>query len=151
MVQGYTNLSLGLEQGQGHILIFPGRMAYVTQGRWISLSNTAYSMYTMVYNASQIQNDQIDYWVWLSKGTYTLSLWQTLGNMGICTYYLDGSSLGSIDWYSGSASYGYRQEITGILVATSGRKVFSIKVTNKNASSSYYYACLHSMAFYRTA
>ncbi len=150
--QGYTNLALATEQGEGHVLIIPQRFTYITQGRWTSVSNTLYAMYTLFYNVTNAQNDRVDYYVWLSKGTYTLSLFQTQGAMGICTYYLDAASLGAIDWYNASDLYGVVDNtLTGISVTTSGKHTFSVKVTSKNASSGNYYAYLHSMAWFRTA
>jgi hypothetical protein len=150
MSQGYTELTLAPEQGEGHVTILPGRFSYITQGRWCSISNSVYAMYTLVYNPSQAINDRIEYYIWLSKGTYTLDLFQTFGNMGICTYYLDNVSLGAIDWYKADpAVYGYKNSITLITVSTSGRHILSIKLTGK--SGSYYYAYIHSISMYRTA
>jgi hypothetical protein len=149
MAQGYTGQGQP-NTGEGYVTILGNQYSYITQGNWIVSYNVAYSMYAICLNNTNAQNDQVDYYIWLSKGTYTLDLFQTQGAMGICTYYLDSVSLGSLDWYNASSVYGVKKSIASISVTTSGRHTLSIKVTGHTTTANYY-AYLHSLSMFRTA
>ena len=88
---------------------------------------------------SSAQNDEIVFPVGLQAGTYRLEFLYGKGsNCGIATFYLDATSLGTIDTYNAATSYNDASAITSITVATSGWYDFKIKMATKNGSSSGY-------------
>ena len=103
-------------------------------------------------SASQAINDELQYDVVLSEGTWSLSV--TYGKTtaaGIMTRYLDSPSLGTIDAYNGSATNNNVSTISSISVSTTGRYVLKMKLESKNASSSAYRATLQQLTLRRTA
>lgn len=97
------------------------------------------------------QNDEVEWDIWLEAGTYTLfAVSATTTDRGISTFTLDGSSVGTLDWYAGSTTSNVLKTITGITVATAGLKSFKVKMATKNASSSNYYMQQQSFAWIRT-
>lgn len=151
MAQNYTGQGIP-EQGEGHISLPANQYSYVTQGAWVVLFNAVYPTYTILYNASTAQNDQLDYYAWLSKGTYTFQGYMfTNTPNAILTLLLDGVSVGTADTY-GSEVYGVLKTITSIAVTTSGRHVLSFKAATRNASNTTGWTLgIHTFAMWRTA
>jgi hypothetical protein len=105
-----------------------------------------------LYNSPGAVNDEIGWDVVLAAGTWTFSLLYTkISPGGIITVSLDGSSLGTIDTYNAATTPNQRASITGISVASSGKKRLLLKMATKNASSSNYWAALQALGLIRTA
>lgn len=100
---------------------------------------------------SPAQNDEIGWYVVLAAGTwnFTLNLREST-NVCIYTVTIDGSSIGTIDGYSASAT-ATSTTITGFTVSTTGRKLLKLAALTKNASSTNYVIDIKSMHFRRTA
>lgn len=105
-------------------------------------------------NSTQAQNDAYtpgDFWmdsvIW--KLCY---VYYQAGNEGIATFKLNGSSVGTIDHYSGgAATFNIYSEITGISVATPGIKTLQIVAASKNASATSYFLSHQSLALIATS
>lgn len=153
MTQNYTGLGTIWNQGEGHVLIPLYSPFSVQQGRWGAVNSGSYPMYTAFSNNnSHIINDQLTYQVWLSPGTYTYVEYVNTGaDHGINTVYVDGSSVGTCDHYSGGNVFGVRFTIASIAITTPGLHTLSFKIASKHTSSSNYYCYFISVAMYRTA
>jgi hypothetical protein len=100
---------------------------------------------------SPAQNDEIAWDVILAAGTWTIALWlRKSTNVGIYTVEIDGSSVGTLDGYNASA-LAARMALTGVSVAATGKKRFSLAMLTKNASSSGYVGDVKLITFRRTA
>lgn len=149
--QHFTGSGIGNE-GRWHITLLGTLFSYITQGDWTGASASTYTLYTYVYNQTNAQNDQNDYWVWLNPGVYTLRVCGTkLGTSAIGTYYLDGTSIGTIDWYSAAADYDYFADITGLTITTKGIHTISQKAATRNALATGWYLRLTAFSLIRTA
>lgn len=101
---------------------------------------------------SGAQNDEVSFYVTLGAGTWSFRMLSgTFSNAGIVTVSLGGSSIGTLDQYSSTNYAGVKGEITGVSVATSGKKTLNLKMASKNGSSSGYYAIIHYIWLVRTA
>jgi hypothetical protein len=139
------------EWGEGHIIVPILWPESVTQGQWGYSPNAAYITNTIFYNVGYADLDQVNYSIWLSKGTYSLSvIYVQNTNTAIIDFLLDSVSLGTQDAY-GAANYTALKTFTGIVVSKSKKYSFSIKANGKNASSSAYYVEPSTCAFWRTA
>lgn len=151
MTQKYTGQGQP-EHGEGHITVNANQYSYVTQGSWGYASGVDFPMFTCIYNPSDTQNDQIDYFIWLAKGTYTLSVLGRTGTVRpIATYMIDGVSIGTLDWYAAATDYSVIQTITNISITTIGKKIFSIKAATRNPLCGGWTLIYYSFAFFRTA
>jgi hypothetical protein len=139
-------------EGEGHITILPYNYSGITAGTWVIYISTAQALNFLFENSSAAQNDQVDYKAYLAAGTYTLVvLHEKYNNRGIISILINGTSIGTIDCYAVSQAFNVRSTITGISVTTSGLKTISVKVSDKNASSTGYGVFFTSLAFFRTA
>ena len=138
--------------GEGHISMFPWHYYEIVQGTFAWTATTSQIYYSIFQNAAGVQNDELTYKLCLDAGTYTLTV---LGmkdvDMGIATYSIDGSSVGTIDWYNGSAQYNRIQSVTGISVTSPGLKTLSVKSSTKNGSATKYVINMTTISLYRTA
>ena len=151
MSQGYTETDSKPEHGSGHITFIGQQIAYAVSGEWDRIASTSYPLYSNWQNVSNTQNDQCTYRMWLSKGTYTLSVIAIRNTNGaIQTVLLDGSSVGTIDWY-GTLDYDNIQTLTGITVSTTGIHELSFQVATRHASSTGWYLRYSTFAMFRTA
>jgi hypothetical protein len=83
-------------------------------------------------------NDSMDNGFVCLAGTYTLNvIGATNTSHGITTVYIDGVSIGTIDWYSGSPVRNATKTISSV-VLTNGYHKITFTVTSKNVSSSAY-------------
>ena len=136
--------------GEGHITILPWHYSGITQGTW-TLLTAAVVMYGYLVNSTAIQNDQVNYKVFLTAGTYTFSVMhEKSSTRGILTLLIDEISVGTIDFYAAGQTFQNQSAITGISVTTAGVKTLSIKAATKNISSSAYGLVIQSMALFRT-
>ena len=128
-------------------LIFKGYANYIhgyayesiIAGTWSGFATSNQILGYYFYNTSGAQNDEIEYEIFAEAGEKTFEL---LGSKqtdaGIITVYLDGTSIGTIDQYAGSAEWDNIFTLTFTVVDT---KIHSLKFkcTDKNGSSSNYY------------
>lgn len=123
---------------------------------YISKSNTNWdtfgvSLYPHM-DSTGAQNAEIAFDVVLAAGTWAISLIHHQDtNRGIYTISLDASSVGTIDGYAASATTNVRSTVTGISVATTGKKELKLKMATKNASSSSYFGLVGLIVLRRTA
>jgi hypothetical protein len=153
MSQEYTGQGTVWNQGEGHVSIFAVYYAYITAGRWRSINSTSYGTYTAFCNdQTHALNDQIDYHIWLSPGTYTLSEYIATGpDHAINTILLDGVSVGTIDHYTAGNVFCSVKTLANIVVTAPGLHTISFKAASKNGSSSNYYLFFYAFAMWRTA
>lgn len=91
-------------------------------------------------------NDKQAVGVYLPAGTFTLNVFRdTDTNRGLATFYLDGVSKGTIDFYASSAhgNDGYSTISLGTL--TAGYHILAMEVLSKNGSSSNYQVVIYPM------
>lgn len=118
--------------------------AYSTTGGSIAAWASYYQMSNL--------NDEVVYNVQLGPGTWKFSIWRTIfSSYGILTVTLDGTTIATLDNYSGVPINPGQSITSGISVATAGVYPLKLKTTSKNASSSGYNQRLWSMDFTRTA
>jgi hypothetical protein len=102
--------------------------------------------------SSGTQNDEINFDVTLGAGTWDIEILHNTGtNLGIYSVQLDSVEVGTIDGYSGASVYNVRSSVTGVSVATAGKKRLKLKMATKNASSSSYYGSISHIQLRRTA
>lgn len=125
------------------------------QGTW---NLTRYDDYIwgdllLTNNTTRAQNDEITIQdIYLMPGTYTLNTYCKKGtDCGIGTFYLDGVSIGTQDFYAAALSAGSIVSTTGITVSAGGKKTFSMKLATKNGASTHYNSYLAWCEFVRTA
>lgn len=98
------------------------------------------------------QNAEVGWDVILAAGTWTITIGHAENtSYGIYTVSLDGSSVGTVDGYNASATSNVVDTITGVTVATTGKKRLLLKMATKNASSTNYDAVLYFVSLTRTA
>ena len=120
----------------------------IIAGTWSGFATNNQILGYYWYNTSGAQNDEIEYEIFAEAGVKTFEL---LGSKqtdaGIITVYLDGSSIGTIDQYAGSAEWDSVFTLTPTVVDT---KVHSLKfkAATKNGSSSAYYIYITSARIY---
>lgn len=120
-------------------------------GAW-GIQDSDDRLYRGDFNNAGANTNWIEWPVVLGAGTWTLAiLGTTYLDGGILTCSLDGSTIGTIDQYSGGVVVNARGFVTDFVVATSGKKAFRIATATKNASSSSYQARIAHIAFTRTA
>lgn len=146
----------GEDVGHGHITILPHAFDSITQGDW-----------TFVVSASQVLNgwfansggsppqadlDQINYKVFLAKGTYTVSiLTLTFSTGAFLELIVDGVSQGTTDLYTASTIFNIKRNFSGIVITTSGLVDINLKVNGRNASATDWFVALSSLSLFRTA
>lgn len=120
-------------------------------GTWdLYRGDTVY--YTQLYNSTTAQNDEINWKLWLTAGTWTM--WVTYDkqtNCGINAVTLGGTSIATIDGYNGSTTHQNISKTTGIAVASTGVYTLRFLISTKNASSSNYTWLINAIDFTRTA
>lgn len=104
------------------------------------------------YASDGVQNREIYWDLLLSAGTWKFGFtYLTHSDHGIFDVQLDGSSIGTVDSYSAGSVANVYSEITGISVATAGKKRLKLVISTKNASSSSYLGRIQHLAMVRTA
>lgn len=141
-----TTLGAGMSD---YLTILPWNNSSAT-GTWVIALATSFVLGSAIYNSSHANNDQIDYLASFSGGTYSIRIvYRRDTNRPILDFLLDGTSKATQDSY-GATSDALIWNITGIAI-TAGSHTISIKVSNKNGSSSDYYASFSSIGIWRTA
>jgi hypothetical protein len=116
-----------------------GHQSLVTAGGARLISLDALQIYaTYTSHTGPALNDSMDNGFTCAPGTYTLTiLGTTSSSYGITTVYIDGVSIGTIDWYSAGVTRNVLKTI-GSVVLTAGYHKITFTVTSKNGSSSGY-------------
>ena len=135
----------------GHITIMPPSYSTVIQGTWAWTSNTNQWCGGYFGNTSHADGDELNYKVYVSPGTYTISLC-TLKNSdhGIIKVYLDGTLILTYDCYAAVVTYNQIGSATGIIINDPGIKTLKIKIDGKNVASTDYYMTWDYIALYLT-
>ena len=82
--------------------------------------------------------DELYHGFQLAAGTYNFTvLGVTNTNYGIATYYVDGGSIGTLDWYAAPA-FNVRKTISSVVISSGGWHELKIEITGKHVSSSAY-------------
>lgn len=103
-------------------------------------------------DSTNAQNAEVTWDVAMSAGTWSLSLMHFSGpDRGVYTARIDGVSVGAIDGYNASYTTDTLGIITGITVASGGKKTLKLKMETKNVSASVYYGSIQALALIRTA
>lgn len=96
------------------------------------------------------QNNEVVWNVALDSGTWTLTtIGYTYSGYGIQTWSLDGTSIGTLDWY-GATLPNIVKQISGFTVSTAAVYALKVKMATKNASSSGYACDLSIITLTRT-
>lgn len=91
-----------------------------------------------IYQATGAINNEFSFSCVLDAGNYDLTLYGCrLTNNGIITFYLDGASIGTQDWYGSTLVN--QVHSTSFTVSAAGYHVFHGLLATKNASSSDYF------------
>lgn len=125
----------------------------VVAGTWTRSHDNSVVLGSYIYNGDNVNpNDEVTWPVVLSAGTWTIELIHHKASVrGIYTFSIDGSSVGTIDGYAGGPTVDQVGTITGITVASSGKKTLSVKSTTKNASATKYGMIMSLISLIRTA
>lgn len=132
--------------------IIPAAGTPVAQVGWATpLAHTSV-LHGMYLLSSGANTAEASWDVLLSAGTWTVEIVYWSGaDRGIASVQLDGVEVGTADFYAAAAVANSRRTVTGVVVATNGKKRLTLKMLTKNASSSAYYAYLIHVQLRRTA
>lgn len=118
---------------------------------WASRFFDANAVYGSFLRSNTAQNDAVWWYVPLAAGTYSFTLVYIRGtSTGIYSVRIDSVEVGTVDSY-GTAQYNTVGTVTGVSVATTGRKEIRLVMASKNASSSGYRGDLQHLTILRTA
>lgn len=138
--------------GVGHITILPINYEAIVQGTWTLYVFTDQVLNHVWYNSTAAINDEINYKVYLAKGTYTLRmLGRTYDSAGIMDVQIDGGSIASFDWWTLANIPNVMKSDTGNVIATPGLKTLTLKISAKNAEAAAYGCNVSYIALWRTA
>lgn len=147
-----AKLASGLN-GEGHITISPNNYNAIIQGTWTFAIAANHFLNGTFSQAAGAQNDEINYKVYLAKGTYKIrSLHYESSNRGIMNFLLDGTLVGTIDTYNVAGSvFNQMKETSTFVVTESGLKTLSLKMATKHASATAYDVSFQQITLIRTA
>lgn len=140
MAQGMTNL-IHKDTGDGTILILPWNYSSITQGTWSIVISSAYWYNAYFFNSSNALNDQIDYKIYVPRGTYTVSFLGLIANYGYIGLLLDSVLVAALDTYGSSTvicGLG-RAWPDPIFVSTTGVHTLSFKIIGSGVLGATYY------------
>lgn len=105
------------------------------------------------WNRSAITIDSEIAWdVLLAAGTWDVEIcYLKDSTFGIFSVQFDSVEKGTVDSYAATTAYNGRTLITGIVVPLTKKIEFKLKITDKNTSSTGYYAYLSHVNFRRTS
>lgn len=127
--------------------IKPSDVPYASSGTWI-LSASSIKLGGLQFEA-QTQNAYVEWSVYLSAGTYRLTvIYERGSNRGIQTWAIDGTSVATIDGY-GPQTQNVVSQTSGI-VLTAGNHLVRVTTATKNASSTGYFCTLQHISLLRT-
>lgn len=125
--------------GSSRIVLLPENWQTVDQGTWVIGLNTLYFFNTICNNSTAALDDAVTYTVTLTAGTYDFIMWgDTNVNGGIVHVYVDGTEVGTIDWYANPGTSANRKVITGFAVPSSKIQNVQLKMHTKNGASGGY-------------
>lgn len=151
-VSGDTTLTGNTDPWMIDILPFSSSL---TATNWVSFFEADGSN-SSVYQGSRVsdgtQNAELSWPIVMSAGTWAISLTFIAYNQGgIFSCQIDGVEVGTVDSYNEAASYNVQGNIMDVSVTTSGKKIFKLKMTSKNPSSSSYRGAIAQVRLIRTA
>ncbi len=121
-------------------------------GTWDMFIDALQSLNYYCCNTVPVINDEVNFPVFLSAGTYTFSLMGlTHSNGAIVTIYIDSQVIDTYDMYSAAITRNVERKVTGVVIATSGAKTLRLKATSKNGASTSYRIYASSIELVRTA
>lgn len=119
-----------------HVQIVPILGTLPIVGSLAGVQNSGAYQGGVAYNISSAQNDEFGWDLILAKGTWLLEFFHQKGaGNAIATVRLDGSTLGTVDFYAAGTSYNNYGSVAGIVVAASGKHRLSLKAATRNASN----------------
>jgi hypothetical protein len=129
--------------------VFPTSISHTN---WDTIAMDASAMYGAFKRTDNTnQNNEINFDVSLSAGTWTVELCHTTANnVGIYTVTVGDVAAGTVDGYSAGTTYNIRSQLTGIIVPQAGVHRLKLKMATKNASSSAYRGQIQNLQLRRT-
>jgi len=125
----------GGNSGERYFCILPIIGADVIANTWTVAGNSSQIYGT--YYQGQNQGAEIGFPLVMDAGTWSVSvLGVTNNDAGNLSVQIDGTQVGTMDWYAAGLSFNATKSVTGITVATSGPKTLSFEIIAKNPSSS---------------
>jgi hypothetical protein len=98
------------------------------------------------------QDAELGWDVVLGAGTWTIQLvYNKSTNTGIFSVRIDDVEVGTVDSYAAAAAANFISSVTGVVVASTGKKRVSLKMATKHASSSSFIGILQHARLIRTA
>jgi hypothetical protein len=99
-----------------------------------------------------VQDQSASWKVVLAAGTYALDLIYVAWNdAGVMTWSLDDNAIGTVDGYSGGGQYNSQATVGNIVVAESGVKTLTVKVSSKADASQGFNAYLQAIQLRRVS
>jgi hypothetical protein len=99
-----------------------------------------------------VQDQSASWKVVLAAGTYSLDLiYVAWSDAGVMTWSLDDNAIGTVDGYSGGGQYNSQATLENIVVAESGAKTLTVKVSSKADASQGFNAYLQAIQLRRTS
>lgn len=136
-----TNSKLGTDIAVGSTVFLAfTKLDAIIQGTWVYAVDVGCRFNSKLQNTSHATGDAFENYVYLSAGTYTLRCIGIAGaSEGLGTLALDGTTIGTVDFYAVGTAKNTVKEIAGIVVATNGLKTLRTTITKNGASADYYY------------
>jgi hypothetical protein len=126
-------------------------MTAVSHINWNQLNVDNLAIYNGYKLSTVAQNNEINYDISLSAGTWDIELLHVTGaNQGIYTITLDDIACGTIDGYSAGTAYNVRTSLTGVIVPDPRVYRLKLKMATKNASSANYQGLIQHIQLRRT-
>lgn len=149
-ISSESNLGTDLSDLPGVVDVPP--FLYDNDSGSLTLTQKTNQAWGSYINAGATQNAWAEWKVWLPQGTFDLDVYGISStNRGIAEFTLDGSTIGSQDWYSASGVFNVLKTITGINAPTTGIYTLRMTAVSKNASSSAFSLTPSWLQFRRTA
>ena len=141
-----------LQEGAGHITIFPLSYDSIGQGTWAVYKSSDSAFGHVIWNPSDTDGDSLLYKLYLSAGTYTFQVLTSANTqLGIINIDIDETNVAFFDCYNASALTNVIKRENNIVISKSGLKTLKVYLNGKNVSSSHYYTNIQYMAIWKTA
>jgi hypothetical protein len=126
-------------------------MTAIAHTNWNGIAISSVWALNATKQSSGAQNDEINFDVSLSPGTWVYEQMHSKGiNIGIYTITVGDIVAGTIDGYASPSSPNELNSLTGIIVPSAGVYRLKVKMATKNASSSDYFGVLQHIQLRRT-
>lgn len=113
---------------------------------------TGSNFYLNGVRGGAVQNSYVEYNLPLAAGTWDATIYgATANSYGIGTLSIDGTDVGTADFYSAATVNATSKTIAGITVAATGKKAVRLRMATKNGSSSNYDLYWSAIGLRRTA